>query len=227
MSNLTQNTSYPSAGEIPCLGLTEFIILELIWVLYCCTGSWDTNQGLRVLSFFGGIIHVTVETLGRGKLVITTSWFATFWLGRLKISSSPLGIARLVIFLSWLLTDTAAIWVEPVYWWNVLLESLVMVGLVSYQFTQITGERRRKKAGWKSKMAWLCIWGPGWVTLNGLCLRGYTSSMPLIIWYVFYGLLFPVKPKKEDNRRGASGQPTRAFQSELYHQYEEMRHYPA
>lgn len=197
MSNLTQNTSRPTTGGSPCHGLIEFVTLELIWALYICTGHWNINEGLRGLSFFEGLVHLIIENIWRGKLVFTTSWFATFWVGRLKIKNNPLGIARLVVFLVWLLMDTIAIWIEAIYWWNVGIEAMVMVGLVSYQFTQIKRRRRRKEAGWGMQMAWLWVWGPGWVIINGLCLLEFTSSLPLILWYTVYRQLFPAKSRKK------------------------------
>lgn len=76
--------------------------------------------------------------LWRGEVTYTTSWFVAFILGRLKIDTSKRGIMRMIILVIGLALDMASIWYEMAYWARLVLEGLVVVGLLSCMYSQVS-----------------------------------------------------------------------------------------
>lgn len=78
------------------------------------------------------------------------------------------------------------------FWVNIVAEGLIVKGLLSYMADQI------------NEVGWLCNWSVGW----GVCslMAGWTSNLPLIVWFILYGFLFPQSTSAEkQNAPWASG----------------------
>lgn len=177
--------------------LVEFIAVEAIWFIHCCTGLWTMNQGFRILCLVEGAVRALIVNVWRRETSYTTSWFVAFLLGRIKVDKSKRGATRAVILIIWIALDLASLWSRVLYWVNLGYEGLVVIGLLSYMYSQVSRLRSSRASTWALKLMRLCIWGFGWGVLSILCLLGYTTNLTLIVWFVLYGSLFPQPTPRE------------------------------
>lgn len=220
MSNITEEpwliTVYPTHE------LVEFFSIQAIWMFYCVTGKWTVNPGWRLIAFLEGLVCMTINNIWRGYLVYTTSWFMTHLLGKITIRCDPVGMIRLVSFLTWLITDLLTLWYKEAYYGNIACEMAIMSGLIYCRFTRIEGTRARKEKGWQRELIYLSIWAPVWVILFGLCLWGYITKLPILIWFIMFGFLFPKNSESVTSENQAPPLPRRNRES-LMGIYETMR----
>lgn len=158
----------------------------MIWFTFCCTGLWTGSQGFRVLCLVEAIARVLIVNMWRGEATYTMSWFVAFLLGRLKIDTSKRGIMRMIILVIWLVLDLASLWYRVAYWARLVL----VVGLLSYMYSQVSKLKGSHAPRWALKLLCLCLWGFGWGILSVMCILEITTNLPLIVWFALYGYLF-------------------------------------
>lgn len=76
------------------VSMLEYALILIIWILYCCTGTWSREQPLKILTFLQGCTKLIIQWAAYGVQDWGASMFLVYIMGRCTINSDREGMCK-------------------------------------------------------------------------------------------------------------------------------------
>ena len=104
---MANNTTEAATTALLRVSTVEFFILLTIWLLYCCTGRWSSDQPLRILALLQGCATLIIINIEFGVRDLAMS-LSHLILGSITLTTDRLGICQGTTVVFWMILDTVS-----------------------------------------------------------------------------------------------------------------------